>query len=264
VSARLLSSLHGAVLQLTLSNPGARNALHPDIYREGIAALKRAASDPETRAIVIAGEGEHFCAGGDLNGLRARRTQPPEIQRASIDLLHEWVGAIRECPLPVIAAVEGAAAGAGFSLALSCDLVVAAENARFMMSYIKVGLTPDGGATHWLGTRVPYPLAYEMIATGNPVTAQRLHALGLVNELSAPGKALSAAIVRAGALAGGPAFALGQIKSLLQAGERESLAPHLVREREAFVAALFHDDAKEGIGAFLEKRAPRYHSTESP
>lgn len=262
MAARLLSTMQGAVLQLIISNPEARNALHPDIYRDGIAALKHAAADHSVRAVVIAGEGEHFCAGGNLNRLLANRSLPPENQAASIDTLHEWILAIRDCPKPVVAAVEGAAAGAGFSVVLSCDLVVAADNARFVMSYVKVGLTPDGGASHWLGTRLPYPLAYEMLATGHPVSAQRLHAQGLVNEITEPGDALRAALARATELADGPSFALGRIKSLLAAGEREALSHQLVRERENFVAALFHDDAAEGIGAFLGKRPPHYHRTE--
>jgi len=264
MAARLLSTMQGAVLQLTISNPDARNALHPDIYRDGIAALKGAAADPAVRAVVIAGDGEHFCAGGNLNRLLGNRSQPPEVQAASIDTLHEWIAAIRDCPKPVIAAVEGAAAGAGFSLALACDMLVAASNARFVMSYIRVGLTPDGGASHWLATRLPYPLAYEILATGHPVGAARLHSLGIVSELTEPGDALRAALARASELADGPAFALGRVKSLLAAGEREALAHQLVRERDNFVAALHHDDAGEGIAAFLEKRVPRYHRNEPP
>jgi len=259
VAARLLASTHGAVLQLLISNPESRNALHPDIYRDGIAALERAAQDPAVRAVVIGGEGEHFCAGGNLNRLLENRSKPQAAQAESIDTLHRWVMAIHDCPKPVIAAVEGAAAGAGFSIVLACDMVIAAENARFVMAYVKVGLTCDGGASYFLGTRLPYPLAYELMATGQPVSAARLHALGLVNEVTEPGDALRAAIARANALADGPSFALGRIKSLLTAGQRDSFAHQLVRERENFVAALFHDDAAEGIGAFLEKRPPRFH-----
>ena len=261
MSARLLSSLQGGVLSLVISNPQARNALHPDIYRDGIAALERATTEPDVRAVVIAGEGGNFCAGGDLNRLRGNRSQPPQVQRASIDVLHEWIVAIRECPRPVLAAVEGAAAGAGFSLALACDMVVAARDARFLMAYVKVGLTPDGGATHWLGSRLPYPLAYELVATGNPVGAQRLHALGLVNEITEPGQALATAGARAAALAAGPSSALARVKSLLSQRERDALAGQLVLERESFVASLFDEDAKEGIDAFLEKRAPNYCRT---
>jgi len=260
--ARLLDERRGAVLVLRISNPGARNALHPDVYAAGIEAFTRAAADAQVRAVVLAGDGEHFCAGGNLNRLRENRAKDRCVQAASIDLLHAWVRAIRECPKPVIAAVEGAAAGAGFSLVLACDLVVAARDARFAMSYVRIGLTPDGGSSWLLGSRVPYPLAYEWLSGGDPIGAARLHAAGLVNELVEPGSALDAALARAQRLARGPAFALAGIKALLSDGTHDALVHRQQRERDAFVAALFHDDAAEGIAAFLEKRAPRFSGGE--
>ncbi len=263
VAARLLSERHGAVLLLRISNPGARNALHPDVYREGMAAIGAAATDRGVRAIVLAGEGEHFCAGGNLNRLLQNRSRDPSEQAASIAQLGEWVLAMRDCPKPILAAVEGAAAGAGFSLVLACDLVIAAANARFAMSYVKVGLTPDGGASHFLATRLPYPVAYELIAGGQTIGAERMHALGLVNVLTPPGGALAGAMMRAAELCEGPAFALGRVKSLLSARERETLALELARERETFVAALFHDDAGEGIDAFLHKRPPHFNRADA-
>ncbi len=259
MAARLLSERRGPVLLLRISNPEARNALHPDIYRDGAAALHAAGDDHGVRAIVLAGEGEHFCAGGNLNRLRENRAADPSVQGASLDLLGAWVMAIRDCPKPVIAAVEGAAAGAGFSLVLACDLVFAAEDARFVMAYARVGLTCDGGASHFLGARLPYPLAYELMSGGQPAAAARLHALGLVNALVPRGEALGAALARAAELADGPAFALGRIKSLLAAHERDALARQLVRERDNFLAALFHDDGGEGIDAFLARRAPGFN-----
>lgn len=258
MSARLLDERRGAVLVLRISNPGARNALHPDIYSAGLEAFGRAAADPAVRAVVLAGDGEHFCAGGNLNRLRENRSKDPALQAASIDLLHRWVLAIRDCPKPVIAAVEGAAAGAGFSLVLACDLVVAAHDARFAMSYVRIGLSPDGGSSWFLGSRVPYPLAFEWLAGGEPIAAARLHAAGLVNELVEPGSAIDAALARAEKLARGPALALARIKSLLSDDERAALVHRQQRERDAFVAALFHHEAAEGIDAFLEKRAPRF------
>ncbi len=258
MAARLLVDRRGAVQLLRISNPGARNALHPDLYRAGVEAVTRAAADPAIGALVLAGDGEHFCAGGNLNRLRENRSKDPAVQAASIDLMHAWVLAIRDCPKPVVAAVEGAAAGAGFSLVLACDLVVAAENARFALSYVRVALTPDGGATHFLARRVPYPLAYEWLAGGDAIGASRLHALGLVNETTRPGQALEVALARAERLASGPAFALGRIKALLGQGERDALVQRQHDERDAFVAALLHPDAAEGIDAFLEKRAPRF------
>lgn len=262
MTARLLEERRGAVLVLRISNPGARNALHPDVYSAGIEAFTRAAADPQVRAVVLAGDGEHFCAGGNLNRLRENRSKDPALQAASIDLLHRWVLAIRDCPKPVIAAVEGAAAGAGFSLVLACDLVIAAHDARFALSYVRVGLSPDGGSSWFLGSRVPYPLAYEWLCTGEPIAAGGLHAAGLVNELVEPGSALDAALARAGRLARGPAFALARIKSLLSEDERAALVHRQERERDAFVATLFHEDAAEGIAAFLGKRAPRFSGSE--
>lgn len=262
--ARLLDERHGAVQVLRISNPGARNALHPDVYSAGIEAFTRAGRDARVRAVVLAGDGEHFCAGGNLNRLRENRSKDPALQAASIDLLHQWVLAIRDCPKPVIAAVEGAAAGAGFSLVLACDLVVAAHDARFAMSYVRIGLTPDGGSSWFLGRRVPYPLAYEWLSGGDVIAAQRLHQAGLVNEIVEPGTALDAALARAQRLARGPAFALAGIKALLSAEERAALVERQQGERDRFVAALFHDDAAEGIAAFLEKRTPRFAGDETP
>ncbi len=262
MAARLLDERRGAVQVLRISNPGARNALHPDVYSAGIDAFERASADAQVRAVVLAGDGEHFCAGGNLNRLRENRSKDPAEQAASIDLLHRWVLAIRDCAKPVIAAVEGAAAGAGFSLVLACDLVVAAKDARFAMSYVRIGLSPDGGSSWFLGSRVPYPLAYEWLAGGETIPAARLHEAGLVNELVEPGRALEAAVARADRLARGPAFALAGIKRLLAADERTALVQRQQSERDAFVAALFHDDAAEGIAAFLEKRKPRFSNGE--
>ncbi len=147
MSAELLASRppeSDSTLVLTLSNPGARNALHPDMYAAGIEALATAERDPGIRAVVLTGADRFFCAGGNLNRLLDNRSKDPSYQADSIDQLAAWVTAIHASTKPVIAAVEGAAAGAGFSLALACDLIVAAHDAKFVMSYARVGLTPDG------------------------------------------------------------------------------------------------------------------------
>jgi enoyl-CoA hydratase/carnithine racemase len=259
MNAQLLVDRHGPVLQLTLSNPAARNALHPDMYATGTQALQSATTDPAIRAVVLAGDGEMFCAGGNVNRLRENRAQPPAVQRNSIDALHGWIRALRDCPKPVIAAVEGAAAGAGFSLVLACDLVVAAEDARFVMAYVKIGVTPDGGATFALGERVPYPLAYEWIATGRPVPAGRLAELGLVNRLVPSGTARAAALDWANELAAGPSAVLGRVKRLLSQAGAARLQAQLEAERESFVASLHEPDAGEGLDAFLARRSPLFN-----
>jgi enoyl-CoA hydratase/carnithine racemase len=262
MTAKLLVERQDGVLVLRLSNPTARNALHPDIYAGGLRAFEDVKADASVRAVVIAGEGDIFCAGGNLNRLLENRAKDPALQMASIETLHDWIRAIRDCERPVVAAVEGAAAGAGFSLALACDMIVAAEDAKFTMAYVKVGLSPDGGATHWLGTRLPYPLAFELAALGDPIGAPRLHSLGVVNKMVARGQALGEALAIAHRLARGPAGVVARIKRLVDSAGTHSLAKHLEQERDAFVESLFHPDAGEGIGAFLEKRKPRFAGSE--
>ena len=146
----LLVRTEGAVRILVNSNPAARNAITPELYDALPAALNEAAADPAIGAIVFAGDGDFFCAGGDLRQLATRRdlTVPQRLEK--IGRLHDQIRALRACPKPVIAAVEGGAAGAGMSLALACDMLVAAQDAFFTMAYIKVGLSPDGGATAFL------------------------------------------------------------------------------------------------------------------
>ncbi len=155
MTAQLLSQRVDATLVLTISNPEARNALHPDIYAASQEALEVAARDNTIRAVVLTGADGVFCAGGNLNRLLGNRSQPAEVQAKSIEILNHWIETLHAFPKPIIAAVEGPAAGAGFSLVLACDFVVAASDAKFVMAYVKVGLTPDGGGSYELARALP-------------------------------------------------------------------------------------------------------------
>lgn len=256
--ARLRVERHGAVLQLTLSNPALRNALHPDLYAAGLAAVTDAATDTRLGAIVLTGAGAHFCAGGNVNRLAANRQGPREVQRDSIECFHRWVQALRRCPLPVVAAVEGAAAGAGFSLALACDLVVAAESAKFSMAYVKIGLSPDGGGSAFAGRALPRQLATELLLTGAAVDSRRLQALGIVNRVVPDGTALAEALTLAQGLARGPRRAQARIKALLDTAPTNPLEAQLDLERDHFLDSLFGPEAAEGVEAFRAKRAPDF------
>lgn len=261
MTAELLTSRPAgseSTLVMTLSNPGARNALHPDMYAAGIEALDSAERDSSLRAIVITGADNFFCAGGNLNRLLENRAKDPSVQAESIDLLAEWITALRQSSKPVIAAVEGAAAGAGFSLALACDLLVAADDAKFVMSYARVGLTPDGGGSWFLAQALPRPLATEVLIEGKPIGATRLAEVGVVNRLAKPGSALDTAIDWADDLGKLSPNSTARIKTLIDAAGTQTLEAHLVAERDSFVASLHHRDGLEGITAFLEKRAPVY------
>ncbi|MES2538300.1 MAG: enoyl-CoA hydratase [Pseudomonadota bacterium] len=258
MSAELLASRRDATMILTLSNPGARNALHPDIYAALIETLSTAERDDSLRAIVLTGADNFFCAGGNLNRLLENRVQDKSVQADSLDRLHACVSAIRDCPKPVIAAVEGAAAGAGFSLALACDMMVAGESAKFVMAYVKVGLTPDGGGSWFLAQALPRQLATEILLEGKPIQAPRLHALGIVNRLVPDGAALDNALAWADDLAQLSPNAAERIKALMREAQGSPLAQHLEFEKHHFVESLHHRDGQEGISAFLEKRKPNY------
>ena len=258
MSAELKASRRDATLVLTLSHPGARNALHPDMAAAAIETLSTAERDDSVRVVVLTGADNFFCAGGNLNRLRENRGKDKSVQADSIDSLHGWIEAIRACPKPVIAAVEGAAAGAGFSLALACDLIVAGASAKFVMAYVRVGLTPDGGGSWFLTKALPRQLAAEILLEGKPILAPRLHDLGLVNRVVPDGGALDAAMTWADALADLSPNAVERIKSLINDAQVNSLSRHFEAEKYSFVDSLHHRDAQEGISAFLEKRKPHY------
>ena len=258
MAGSLKSTSEAGTLILTLSNPETRNTLGPEMYAAGIEALNAAENNPEIRSVIITGEGSMFCSGGNLQRLQANRREAPEVQAQSIEGLHNWMDSIRTYPKPVIAAVEGAAAGAGFSLALACDFLVAASNAVFVMSYVNVALSPDGGGSWGLARALPRALANELLMLGERVPAQRLHDRGLVNRLCAPGEALAESLRLAGQLNARAPNALASIKELVNDAASNPLSLQLASERDHFVRNLHHPNGAEGIEAFLQKRTPRY------
>ncbi len=258
MSAELKSTTQDRTMVLTLSNPSQRNALGPEMYAAGVESLLGAGNNLDVRCVVLVGEGAWFCAGGSLQRLQANRARDPSVQAESIDALHSWIDAIRSFPKPVIAAVEGAAAGAGFSLAMACDMVVAARDAVFAASYSNVALSPDGGLSWHLAQWLPRQLASEWLMNGERIGADRLHQLGLVNQLTDSGQALAQALQLAQKLERRAPNALASIKELLGEARGRSLGDHLTQEREHFVRNLHHANAGIGIGAFLSKTSPDY------
>ncbi|HEY9209631.1 oxepin-CoA hydrolase, alternative type [Acidovorax sp.] len=256
--AQLQAAREGQTLVLTLRNPELRNAIDPVMYAAGIEALNVAESSTEVRSVIITGADGMFCSGGNLRHLQASRQADPQGQVQGIEGLHSWIETIRAFPKPVIAAVEGAAAGAGFSLALACDLVVAARNAVFVMAYSNVALSPDGGASWSLAQALPRQLATEILMCGDRIAAERLHALGVVNRLAEPGSALATALALADQLNARAPNVLSSIKELAAEAPHNTLCTHLTSERDHFVKNLHHANAGAGIAAFLEKRTPRY------
>lgn len=258
MSAELRTERLDRTLVLTLSDPETRNALSEQVTAAGVEALSVAESSEEVRCVIITGADGNFCSGGNLQQLSHNSRLGPEVQTQRLDRFHRLIEAIRTFPKPVIAAVEGAAAGGGCSLALGCDLVVASREARFSLAYNRVGLSPDGGATFHLMQALPRALVTQMIWLSEPVTAEQLHVHGLVNRVTDKGQALSQALDIAKGLANVAPNALASSKELLNQWPNRSLPQQLDAERDSFVDNLLHPNAAEGIAAFFEKRAPRY------
>lgn len=258
MTAQLLTQRYDATLVLTLSDPQARNALSPQVSAAAVEALGVAEADASVRTVILAGDGAHFCSGGNLRRLAVNRATGREAQEQHLQLFHQFIEALRTHPKPVIAAVEGAAAGGGFSLALACDLIVAAEDARFSMAYGRVGLSPDGGGSWHLARSLPRALALELLWLGDAATARQLQTWGLVNRVTDSGEALAQALRLAGELAAFAPNALASAKELVNQARLRPLGDHLGSESQHFVDNLFHANGAEGLQAFFEKRAPRF------
>jgi enoyl-CoA hydratase/carnithine racemase len=228
------------------------------MYAAGVEALNAAESSTEVRCVIITGEGGLFSPGVNLQQLQDNRQKSPENQAQSIEGFHNWIEAIRAFPKPVIAAVEGPAAGAGFSLALACDMIVAARDSVFVMAYSNMALSPDGGGTWNLTRTLPRQLATEVLMCGERISAERLYTLGVVNRLSEPGQAISLALALADNLNDRAPNALTSIKELISDADGSNLNQQLARERDHFVKNLHHPNAGMGIGAFLNKHKPTF------
>jgi 2-(1,2-epoxy-1,2-dihydrophenyl)acetyl-CoA isomerase len=204
--------------------------------------------------VIITGEGRGFCSGADLRSGAGER----EFRRVLTTQYNPLIEAIRELPKPVIAAVNGVAAGAGASIAFAADLIVAADEARFLMAFVKIGLVPDSGATRTLVRALGRHAATEMVFTGEPLTAKGAADAGLVAAVVPSSELMTAARELAQRLANGPTKAIGYAKRLINAAEDEALADSLGREADLQELAGRTADHAEGVAAFGEKREPRF------
>ena len=252
--------LREAVCVITLNRPDSLNALNIEVATELQSAI-RSALDHHARAIVLTGTGRAFCAGGDLREMQTIATQEGRIE-AFFDepllLLNETVLLIREAPVPVIAAVNGVASGGGCNLALVCDLVIAAETARFNQAFIKIGLSPDCGGTFVLPRLVGWRRAAQLMFTGELITATQALEMGMINFVVPDAELMQQAMSLAERLAAAPTAAIAHIKKLLEASANNDCRRQLELEREAQLKAGQTKDFIEGVSSFLEKRPPRF------
>lgn len=250
----------GQVCLLILNRPDRLNALTVQCALDFKAAVAKAL-EGGARAIVLTGEGSAFCAGGDVREMQeiaGREGRFDAFFDEPLKILNEAILLIRQTPVPFIAAVNGVAAGGGCNLALACDLVIAAESAKFNQAFVKIGLVPDCGGTFILPRLVGWKRAAELMFTGEMISAQRAAEIGMINSVTPDGDLMARALALAERLAQSPTAAIGQMKQLLDASAVNDIGSQLDLERKAQIEAGKTKDFAEGVSAFLEKRAPRF------
>ncbi len=252
--AKVETSRDGAVLTITLNRPDVLNAFDTNMHRALGAALKDA-RDGAVRAVVLTGSGRGFCVGQDLTEFREASG---DIAARLRENYHPNIRAIRALEKPVIAAVNGVAAGAGVSLASACDLRLAADTANFIPAFINIGLIPDSGGSYFVTRLIGAARAFEWFASGKKLTAAEAHAWGLVSEVLQTDGLASRVAELAGQLAELPTRGIGMTKRLLDAALGSTLEEQLEREAQLQAAATQTADFREGVAAFLEKRPPRF------
>lgn len=253
----VLYELRGGVALITLNRPERRNAMNAALNRDVVTALTMARDDETARAVVLTGAGGGFCAGADL-AVFGERPSPDQVYQWIITSYQPMMQLMTTMPKPVIAAVNGTAAGAGAALALAADVRVMAEDAGIMMAFSNVGLVPDAGATWLLARLVGYGRAYELAAEGEKLDADRCLAWGLTNKLAPADSLLDVALAWGIKLAKRPTLALGLTKDALTFAAAHSLADTIEYEARLQKQTIASHDHMEGVTAFLERREPDY------
>jgi 2-(1,2-epoxy-1,2-dihydrophenyl)acetyl-CoA isomerase len=252
--AEVETSRDGAVLTITLNRPDVLNAFNAALHAALAAALKDA-RDPEIRAVVVTGAGRGFCVGQDLTEFREASGDIADRLRSTY---HPNVLAVRALEKPVIAAVNGPAAGAGLSFACACDIRLAADSASFVPAFVNIGLVPDSGGTFFIARLLGPARAFEWMTSGRRLTAPEAHAWGLVSEVVEGDGLAARAAELASTVAAMPTRAIGMTKRLFDAAPTNKLEEQLELEAQLQSAATKTEDFREGVAAFLEKRDPDF------
>jgi 2-(1,2-epoxy-1,2-dihydrophenyl)acetyl-CoA isomerase len=256
---KVKTSIDANVGVITLSDPSTLNAAGLDLMAELTAAFNDLAYSGKARAIVITGEGRGFCSGANLSGGGSARATDPSTgpNQALLRTFNPFVSAVRKSPVPLVSAVNGVAAGVGVSIALACDLSVAAESAYFLLAFRRIGLVPDGGATWLLPRLVGKARAMELMLLGEKLPAKTAAEWGLINKCVPDAELMDAAMQYARALADGPA-SLGLTRNLVWDSLDSAWHEQLEAEAYAQGDAQRTSDAREGVTAFVEKRPAKF------
>ncbi len=252
----LIYAVKGPVATITMNRPERYNALSMRMIEEFLEVVSACDEDREIRTVILSGAGQAFCAGGDVKEFVEHLEGISSHVKHLLTFFHGAISRMTRMSKPVIAAVNGVAAGAGMSLAMACDLAVAAESARFTMAYSKIGATPDGSSTFFLPRLVGLRRALELTYTNRVLTAREAESWGLVNRVAPDAEFASAVNALANELAAGPTLALGRAKRLFLMSEHESLETQMENETQFIALSSKTADFREGVKAFVEKRRP--------
>lgn len=245
---------------ITLNRPEVLNAMSVDLTSELCQVFGSLSDDESVRAVVITGAGRAFCAGGDVKQMASvlGSDRPADYFRDPLIVYNRLITSMRELPKPIIAAVNGMAAGAGFNLALACDVRIATEDAAFSQAFIRIGLIPDCGGTFFLPRIIGAAKALEFMLTAEPIDAQRARDLGIVNMVVKPQELLETAQFFAVQAANLPTSTIGRLKRLINASFSNTLQEQLQLEADMQVECAGSEDFAEGVRAFMEKRQPKF------
>lgn len=245
-------TIEEGIARLTLARPEAGNAMSWDLIDQLARATQSITADTGVRAVLLTAQGKNFCVGGDIQAF-ASETDPTGFIRRLAERLHDSVARLAALPVPVVIAVQGAAAGAGFSLAALGDIVLAGESASFTLAYTGIGLTSDGGATWSLPRLIGMRRSQELVYTNRRLSAAEAEAMNIVTRVVPDDQLATEAEAMARKLASGPTAAFGAVKRLLAEGQTNSLTQHLDAEAIAISAALGTQDAQDAVKAFLAR-----------
>lgn len=253
----LLYTIENSICSITLNRPDVFNSFNEELSAEFIDALKKAGKDEAVRVVVISGSGKAFCSGQDLKDIQGQSGQR-SLSDSVLRRYNPMIAAIRDMAKPVICKLNGVAAGAGASLTLACDIIVASETASLIEVFANVGLVPDSGSSFFLPRLVGYNKAFELISLASKVTAKEAQQMGIIYKVVAPEELDTAVNELAQRYATGPTKTYGMIKKMLNKAYTANLAEMLQYEAYCQEMAGKSEDYKEGVAAFVEKRKPQF------
>jgi 2-(1,2-epoxy-1,2-dihydrophenyl)acetyl-CoA isomerase len=254
----LLFDVRDGIAHIMLNRPEAANSINLEFARDLMHAVLRCDEDPSIRAVVMSGKGNLFCGGGDIRTFDSQGSHIASYIKEVTAYLHLAISRLMRMDAPVVAAVHGSAAGAGMSLAIACDIVVATESAKFRVAYTRIGLTPDGSLSYFLPRIVGLKRALELTLTNRILSAQEALDWGIVTKVVPDQGLMTEAFAFAEQFASGAPKALGASKRLLHGGWTETLETQMEHESQTIANMARLSDSHEGLKAFLEKRTPKF------